>query len=144
MDITEAINRLEIQQLLTTYASAVDQKNFDKFYDIFTTDAFIDYTAVGGIKGNLDQIVGYLKTALEYFPHYQHFNTNYDISFLDEYNATGSIMCFNPMQSPDGNTFFLGMWYHDRYIKENGIWKISERIERSSWNHNVPADIKVD
>ena len=64
MDITEAINRLEIQQLLTTYATAVDQKNFDKFYDIFTTDAFIDYTAVGGIAGTLDEIVEYLRVAL--------------------------------------------------------------------------------
>ena len=60
MDITEAINRLEIQQLLTTYATAVDQKNFDKFYEIFIPDAFIDYTAVGGIAGTLDEIVEYL------------------------------------------------------------------------------------
>ena len=144
MDITEAINRLEIQQLLTTYASAVDQKNFDKFYDIFTTDAFIDYTAVGGIAGTLDEIVEFLRVALEHFPNYQHFNTNYDITFSDELNASGSIMCFNPMQTSDGNTFFMGMWYHDRYIKVDGLWKISERIEKSSWNHNVPSGVKVD
>ena len=56
----------------------------------------------------------YLKVALEHFPNYQHFNTNYDITFSDELNASGSIMCFNPMQTSDGNTFFLGMWYHDR------------------------------
>jgi hypothetical protein len=144
MDITEAINRLEIQQLLTTYATAVDSKNFEKFYSIFTSDAYIDYTAVGGIAGTPQEIVNYLTRALDHFPNYQHFNSNFDINFIDHHNATGSIMCFNPMQTPDGNTFFLGMWYHDKYLKEEGLWKISERVEKSSWNHNVPTSIKVD
>lgn len=144
MDITEAINRLEIQQLLTTYATAVDQKNFEKFYTIFTSDAYIDYTAVGGIAGTLEEIVEYLKGALEYFPNYQHFNSNFDISFIDDHHAIGNIMCFNPMQTSDGNTFFLGMWYQDKYLKKKGLWKISERIEKSSWNHNVPKTIKID
>jgi hypothetical protein len=38
----------------------------------------------------------------------------------------------------------MGMWYHDRYTKVDGSWKISERIEKSSWNHNVPSGVKVD
>ena len=46
MDLTEISDRLEIEKLVTDYANAVDDRNFAKFNELFTSDAFIDYTAV--------------------------------------------------------------------------------------------------
>ena len=143
MDITEAINRLEIQQLLTTYATTVDQKNFDKFYEIFTPDAFIDYTKVGGISGTLEEIISYLESALKHFPNYQHMISNISIDFDESNNsAIGKVMCFNPMEDKRGKVFFLGMWYNDKYQRTKDGWKISERIEESSWSLNAPINTK--
>ena len=57
MDITEISDRIEIEKLVTDYATAVDTRNFTELNNLFTQDAYIDYTAVGGIAGNLKEII---------------------------------------------------------------------------------------
>jgi len=116
MDITEISDRMEIEKLVTDYATAVDTKNFQDFNNLFTKDAHIDYTAVGGIAGNLQEIIKYLETALDHFPNYQHLISNISL-ILDGNFASGKVMCFNPMQTEDDQVFFLGMWYLDTYEK---------------------------
>ena len=142
MDIAEISDRMELEKLVTDYATAVDTKNFKEFYNLFTKDAYIDYTAVGGIAGNLQEIVQYLETALDYFPNYQHLISNISLT-LNGKKASGKVMCFNPMQTEDNKVFFLGMWYQDTYQKIEGKWFISSRIEESSWEHNVPSFINT-
>ena len=45
MDIAEISDRMELEKLVTDYATAVDNKNFQDFNNLFTKDAHIDYTA---------------------------------------------------------------------------------------------------
>ena len=143
MDIKEISDRLELEKLVTDYATAVDTRNFTEFNNLFTADAIIDYTAVGGISGNLKEIIVYLETALDFFPNYQHFISNISLTITGN-NATGKVMCFNPMQTKENQVFFLGIWYHDTYININDRWFISSRIEESSWSHNVPASVNTE
>ncbi|MDG1184617.1 MAG: nuclear transport factor 2 family protein [SAR86 cluster bacterium] len=143
MDIKEISDRLELEKLVTDYATAVDTKNFTEFNNLFTADAIIDYTAVGGISGNLKEIIVYLETALDFFPNYQHFISNISLTITGN-NATGKVMCFNPMQTKENQVFFLGIWYHDTYINIDDRWFISSRIEESSWSHNVPASVNTE
>ena len=35
MDLTEISDRLEIEKLVTDYANAVDERNFEKFNELF-------------------------------------------------------------------------------------------------------------
>ena len=142
MDITEISDRMELEKLVTDYATAVDTKNFDEFNTLFTKDAHIDYTAVGVIAGSLEEIIHYLESALDHFPNYQHLISNISLT-LDGDTASGKVMCFNPMQTEDDQVFFLGMWYQDTYQKINGKWFISSRVEESSWAHNVPSYINT-
>ncbi len=143
MNIEEISDRMELEKLVTDYATAVDRGNFSEFNNLFTPDAYIDYTAVGGIKGNLQEIISYLETALEFFPNYQHFISNISLDIHGS-KATGKVMCFNPMQTKDDQVFFLGMWYQDTYIKINDQWFISSRVEESSWSHNVPSSVNTE
>ncbi|MDA9643975.1 nuclear transport factor 2 family protein [Pseudomonadota bacterium] len=143
MDIKEISDRLELEKLVTDYATAVDTRNFTEFNNLFTADAIIDYTAVGGISGNLKEIIVYLETALDFFPNYQHFISNISLTITGN-NATGKVMCFNPMQTKENQVFFLGIWYHDTYINIDDRWFISSRIEESSWSHNVPASVNTE
>jgi hypothetical protein len=143
MDIKEISDRLELEKLVTDYATAVDARNFTEFNNLFTADAIIDYTAVGGISGNLKEIIVYLETALDFFPNYQHFISNISLTITGN-NATGKVMCFNPMQTKENQVFFLGIWYHDTYINIDDRWLISSRIEESSWSHNVPASVNTE
>ena len=93
MDLTEISDRLEIEKLVTDYANAVDDRNFEKFNELFTSDAFIDYTAVGGISGNLPEIITYLHKALEPFPNYQHLISNIAIDLEPNSNEARAKSC---------------------------------------------------
>ena len=143
MELQEISDRMEIEKLVTNYASAVDQKQFHRFRDFFTPDCFIDYRKVGGISGTLEEIISYLESALKHFPNYQHMISNISIDFDESNNsAIGKVMCFNPMEDKKGKVFFLGMWYNDKYQRTKDGWKISERIEESSWSLNAPINTK--
>ena len=80
MDIIEISDRMELEKLVTDYATAVDTKNFQEFNNLFTQDAHIDYTAAGGIKGSLQEIIKYLETALDDFPNFQHLISNISLT----------------------------------------------------------------
>ena len=142
MDIKEISDRMELEKLVTDYATAVDCRNYYEFNNLFTVDAYIDYTAVGGISGNLQEIIIYLESALKFFPNYQHLISNISLDIKGN-DATGRVMCFNPMQTEDDKVFFLGMWYQDTYKKIDNQWFISSRIEESSWSHNVPSSVNT-
>lgn len=57
LSVQEISDRLELQQLLTDYATAVDRRRFDELHDLFTADAHIDYSPVGGAVGTPAEIV---------------------------------------------------------------------------------------
>ena len=52
--------KLSIQEMMTRYAHAVDSKDWKLYRSVFCSDATIDYTAAGGIKGDVDAIVKFL------------------------------------------------------------------------------------
>ena len=51
LSLAEVSDRLEIQQLLVDYSTAIDQRRFDDLDNVFTPDAYIDYRELGGIDG---------------------------------------------------------------------------------------------
>ena len=114
----ELSDRLEIQDLVFHYADLIDRKSFDDLRQVFTEDAHIDYSALGGGVGGLEETITFLHAAVsaELFPNTQHLNANVQVK-VDGDTASGRVMCFNPMQMalPDGGSqvFFLGLWYLD-------------------------------
>ncbi len=145
----EISDRFEIQDLVHQYSHIIDQRDFDLLRsDIFTEDAFIDYTAMGGAAGDVDSTIIFLKSALteSLFPKYQHLNANIQISITGD-TAGGRIMCFNPMEAStaesESRIFFLGLWYLDKYVRTRSGWRISKRVEESSWAFNLPDFISL-
>ena len=137
-------DRLEIQDLVFHYADLIDTKQFDQLRDeVFTADAHIDYSAMGGSVGDLEETITFLKAAVTdaLFPNTQHLNANVQV-VLDGDQANGRVMCFNPMEMtmPDGGTqtYFLGLWYVDEYRRTAEGWRISRREEVKSWVFNAP------
>ena len=140
----ELSDRFELQDLVFHYADLIDSKQIEKLRsNIFTEDAHIDYSAMGGSVGNLEETITFLQASLtnELFPNTQHLNANVQIE-LDGDTATGRVMCFNPMQMTvaEGSTqtFFLGLWYVDEYRRTDRGWRICRREEVKSWVFNAP------
>jgi 3-phenylpropionate/cinnamic acid dioxygenase small subunit len=139
----ELSDRFEIQDLIYRYAELIDSKQFEELRNVFTADVHVDYSAMGGGVGNLEETLAFLRAAVttELFPNTQHLNANVQV-VVDGDTATGRVMCFNPMQMamPDGGsqTFFLGLWYLDQYRRTADGWRICRREEVKSWVFNTP------
>ena len=129
MSLAEISDRLEIQQLVIDYATAIDQRRFDDLDAIFTPDAYIDYRAMGGVDGTFTAVKAWLAEVLPNFPAYYHLVGNFDIRVAGD-TASGRTMCFNPMQFADGPKIMLcALWYDDEFIRTPEGWRMTRRVE---------------
>jgi hypothetical protein len=148
LSLQEISDRLEIQDLVWRYSEIIDAKDFDKLRDdVFTPDAFIDYSTFGGSKGDLETTIAFLHKAMKIFPAHQHLNANIQVK-LDGDTATGRVMCFNPQElaakkgDDEGHIFFCGLWYIDKYLRTDAGWRITNRVEEKSYVFNRPEFMK--
>lgn len=135
-------DRLEIQDLLTSYCDAIDSRNWNALDDIFTPDAIIDYTEAGGAKGTLEEIKLYLDKALKPFSGMQHMLGLPMIKITGD-EASSRTILFNPMvieKEGNPNVFFVGLWYRDKLVRTSKGWRIQSRHEELSYFHNLPKD----
>jgi hypothetical protein len=142
--LEEISDRLEIQDLMVAYSHAIDFKNFDELDDVFTPDAFIDYTVFGGPKGPYPEVKQFLKDQMPIFSSYYHMISTSKIE-LNGDTATGVTVCHNPMVLPskDGSetVFVCGLWYHDKFVRTADGWRIKERIEEKTYVKDMPEGL---
>lgn len=137
LTLAEISDRLEIQQLLTDYSTAIDKRQFNDLDQVFTPDAYIDYRAMGGIDGHYPEVKVWLAQILPNFPAYFHMLGNADIR-VDGDIATSRTICFNPMKlSDDGQVLFCGLWYDDEFVRTAQGWRMTRRSETKCINKLV-------
>ena len=137
----ELSDRLEINDLITDYSYAIDTRSFDDLDALFTADAHIDYTAVGGESGDLPTIKAWLAKTLEMFSGFQHLVATSKV-VIDGDAATARTLCHNPMiMSHDGkeSVMFVGIWYHDTFVRTDAGWRISSRREQKGYMYGLPS-----
>ena len=129
----------EIQQLNHRYTNAVDKRDWDALDTVFTPDAFIDYSAVGGLAAHLPAIKPWLAQALNSFNSYFHLVGNLELQ-VDGDRATSRIACFNPMDMKPWawRTVMVGIWYEDELLRTPAGWRITYRKEVPCFGHNRP------
>ncbi len=140
LSIQEISDRLEIGDLIVDYAHAIDSGDWDTLDDIFTPDAVVDYTAMGGIRGDLAAIKAFLPEGLGWFRSTQHLVATSKITVTGD-EATGRTICANALvlAEPGGErTIQLGLWYVDTFVRTPQGWRISSRVEERSYAHNTP------
>ncbi len=146
LSLQEISDRLEIQDLIYRYAELLDGKRFDELATVFSDDAHIDYSAMGGAVGNREETIAWLAKVMPMFPNTQHSVANAQIR-VDGDRATGRVMCFNPQEFPlpGGGTqlVMMGLWYVDEYVRTAGGWRIRRREEEKSWVFNAPDFLKI-
>ena len=76
MTLQEISDRMEIQDVLVRYSHCIDTRNWDGLDEVFTPDAFIDYTALGGSKGTLKETQEFLGRSMKLFKSFQHMISN--------------------------------------------------------------------
>ncbi|WP_029111333.1 nuclear transport factor 2 family protein [Mycobacterium sp. URHD0025] len=142
LSLEEISDRLEIQQLLIDYSTAIDRRLFDDLDAVFTPDAYIDYRAMGGIDGHYPEVKAWLAEVLPNFPAYAHMLGNFDVRI--EYDPAGDTassrtICFNPMVLPglEQQVLFCGLWYEDEFVRTADGWRMSRRVETKCFDKVV-------
>lgn len=134
LSLAEISDRLEIQQLLVDYSTAIDQRRFDDLDEVFTPDAYIDYRALGGIDGRYPEVKKWLSEVLPTFPVYAHMLGNFSVR-IDGDTASSRVICFNPMVLPGDKdqVLFCGLWYDDEFVRTPQGWRMTRRIETKTF-----------
>jgi 3-phenylpropionate/cinnamic acid dioxygenase small subunit len=145
LTLQEISDRLEIDDLLTRYATGVDRRDWDLWETCFTPDALIDYSAFGGIRGNVKEVRRWLEEIMVRFSMTQHLVINREVQ-LDGDTATCRSGFYNPMALPIGEErllFFCGGYYCDKLVRTAQGWRIRERIEEFSYSTQTQATMQV-
>jgi hypothetical protein len=131
----EISDRVEIQQLMVDYSSAIDQKRFDDLDRVFTPDAYIDYRVTGGIDGGFPEVKAWLKEVLPTFPAYYHMLGNVDVRISGD-TASSRTICFNPMvfNAEQKQILFVGIWYVDEFARTADGWRMTKRVEEKCFD----------
>ena len=127
-------DHLAIQDLATSYAHAVDDRDWQRWEALFFPDAFIDYTSAGGIAGTPAELAAWMPDALAIFEFCLHSTSTHEIRFTGADTATGRVHVFNRNGVEwDGaaEIFDVSAIYNDTYRLIGDAWRISSRIERT-------------
>jgi 3-phenylpropionate/cinnamic acid dioxygenase small subunit len=141
-------DRAAIAQLITTYAWAIDDKDWDALDGVFLPDAWLDYSAnPGGVAGPYPEIRAWLQKSLAAFPVTQHLISNVDVR-VDGDRATSRAMVYNPMGAAtrEGplHLFFMGGRYDDELVRTADGWRIAKRVETLLWfDGSLPKELIV-
>ena len=138
MDLRTLADRLQIDDLLTSYTRAIDTGDWDRLDAVFTPDATIDYTSTGGIAGSYPEVKAWLAENLPMFPRRQHVLGQKEVR-LDEQGGTAQVTAYflNPMVLPqaDGSELLweFGGLYHHELVRVGDGWLSARLVEELCW-----------
>jgi 3-phenylpropionate/cinnamic acid dioxygenase small subunit len=138
------VDRLEIDDLLARYATAIDGRRWDLLDTVFTADAHLDYRSAGGICGPYPEVRQWLEDVLPIFEVTQHHLLNRVVELADDgARARARTGFLNPNQLTVDDApwlFVVGGYYHDALVRAPDGWRIASRVEETSWwDHPMPG-----
>jgi hypothetical protein len=141
LSLQQISDRLEIQDLLVDYSHAIDTRDWDALDSVFTPDAHIDYSEMGGSAGSVEDTKAFLRDNMGNFSLFQHMVATSKVVFEGPDLAKGRTICHNPMVIDKGegkppHVFFCGLWYRDTFVRTESGWRIKDRYEEKGFFYN--------
>ena len=136
MDCHELSDRQEIVDVITRYTRAIDTRSWADLDQVFTEDAILDYSAVGGPADVLDVAKPWVEKGLGGFLRYQHVIGQVAID-LDGDSAKATAYFTNPMvaPTPDGGEALVevGGYYHHELVRTPDGWRSRRMVDETVW-----------
>jgi len=143
MDLIETADRLAIADVLARYCRGIDRCDAAELADVFTADAVLDYGSGGA---PIAETIAGLMQGLGAMRLTSHAISN-TICRIAGSHAKAETYCLatHILPGPDGAEIELvvGGRYLDTLVKDNGIWRIAERLYVMDWNRTQPATMQT-
>ncbi|MEQ8718428.1 MAG: nuclear transport factor 2 family protein [Acidimicrobiales bacterium] len=118
-------DRFAIQDLIVSYAIAIDDRDMDTVADLYSPDAVFD--SVLGRKEGREAVVDYYDNRLAEFGATYHIPYMNSCERVSDTEATGTVLAAAEL-AIDGKAFVTAIRYHDHYVKgDDGKWRFRER-----------------
>ncbi|MDT9700403.1 nuclear transport factor 2 family protein [Streptomyces sp. P17] len=149
VELATVMDRLAVDGLITEYAVAVDDGDWDAYHGLFAPDGRADYRSAGGIEGDARQVADWLAESMRLFAMCQHLIVNRRLRFgiLDQDTGdTAHVQAdyVNPMRlAHDGEgsaapDFVCGGRYTFGLTRTDDGWRIGQVVVREKWRR-LPA-----
>ncbi|MDX2547608.1 nuclear transport factor 2 family protein [Streptomyces sp. WI04-05B] len=155
VELATVMDRLSLDELVTAYAVAVDDGDWETYVELFAPDGRADYRSAGGIEGDARQVAGWLRQSMELFPMRQHLIVNRRVGFGILEQDTGDTArvqadYVNPMRLADRDRgggagisstapdFVCGGRYAFGLIRTADGWRLREVVVQEKWRR-MPA-----
>lgn len=129
-------DREQIQELMATYANAIDVKDYDTVVACFLPDAAVEYFGYGQPLTGHSAILAHMKRALDTLDGTQHLFANF---LIDIDGDTARLRCDILAQHwrrgvPGGETYMAGGKYTVELRRKAGRWQFARLNARSLWS----------
>lgn len=145
LSLEQISDRVEIEDVLTRYCYAVDDREWNLYRGLFTPDAVIDDRVTGGIQSGVEEHIQYLNGALSKVTLSQHVISTVLID-LNGNSARVRAHCSCPMvidrREAKKHVFFQGLWYRNSLVRTPEGWKIAHLVEDGYWTYNMPGNFE--
>ena len=144
MERLTELDRLEIAELGSIYAWAIDNREPDLFHRVFTDDALVTYPWGAGLRG-LERYRQYVDAFHAMHDGTQHFIANLWLAPADGHVVARSyaVLTVHMRNQPGGDLFRGGARYTDRVVRTDAGWRIAVRHVESMWHEGNSAIIKA-
>jgi 3-phenylpropionate/cinnamic acid dioxygenase small subunit len=118
-----------IVAVLNRYADVCDTKEFERFVNVFTPDATMDYSTIPDVHVGPQQIADNVRHSLGGCGATQHLLGNYEVAVEgDTARASCSVRAFHlGIGAHEGQTFEALATYRDRLVRTADGWRIAAR-----------------
>ncbi|MFJ8074001.1 nuclear transport factor 2 family protein [Streptomyces sp. NPDC096176] len=138
VDLATVMDRLAVDDLVTSYAVAVDDGDWNTYRALFTRDGRADYRGSGGIEGPAAEVAEWLSRTMRLFTARQHLIVNRRVSIQDLGGYPGDRAevradYINPMRLESGDDFVSGGRYGFGLARTDTGWRLRSVVIEEKW-----------
>ncbi|MFF3016168.1 nuclear transport factor 2 family protein [Streptomyces sp. NPDC057939] len=148
VDLATVMDRLAIDEVVSGYAVAVDDGDWEAYRALFAPGGRADYSAAGGVAGPAAEVADWLAGTMKLFPVRQHLIVNRLVRLEDEGGAPGDTAqvradFLNPMRLAgadfDGTVtapnFVAAGRYTFTLVRTRDGWRLTGVTVHEKWRH---------
>ena len=131
MDLAQRVEQLEareaIRTLVADYSMAVDDRDVKTIGGLFAEKGTFGHADGSAVMHGRQEIVDFYNGRLGDMGPTYHYPHSHKITFVDANTAAGIVLAHAEL-SQEGQTYYTGLRYYDKYRQEDGNWVFAERL----------------